>query len=206
MDDAPAVMNQDAVTRFAHPTYTLRRKVLKILGARFHVYDPDGNLALYVKLKALKVREDIRLYADEEMTRELLRISTKSWIDFSGGYQVFDSETDEPLGTLQRKGLKSSFLRDEWLVLDAQGVELAKVVEESMLKALVRRFVDDLAWLMPQKFEAFIGEDVVASYKQNFNPFVQKIMIDFSHDPDGRLDPRLGLAAAVLLCAIEGRQ
>jgi hypothetical protein len=35
---------------------------------------------------------------------------------------------------------------------------------------------------------------------------VKKIAIDFRHDTGGRLDRRLGLAAAVLMCAIEGRQ
>ena len=51
-----------------------------------------------------------------------------------------------------------------------------------------------------------MGTQTVATYQQNFNPFVQKIAIDFTHDTGGKLDPRLGLAASVLLCAIEGRQ
>ncbi|MEM7682059.1 MAG: hypothetical protein AAF288_08885 [Planctomycetota bacterium] len=199
-------MNDDAVARFAHPNYVLRRKLLTVLGAKFHIYAPDGDLALFAKLKALKLREDIRLYADEAQTRELLRIGTKSIIDFSGAYDVFDSETEERLGTLRRKGMKSSFLRDEWLILDAEGNEFGKIVEESMFKAIARRLYDGLAFFMPQKYEAFIGDQVVASYRQHFNPIVQKIAIDFSHDPQGRLDPRLGLAAAVLLCAVEGRQ
>ncbi len=59
---------------------------------------------------------------------------------------------------------------------------------------------------LPQTFRAELQGVPVATYRQRFNPFVQKIEIDFSADPDGRLDRRLGLAAAVLLCAVEGRQ
>jgi hypothetical protein len=51
-----------------------------------------------------------------------------------------------------------------------------------------------------------MGGATVATYQQNFNPFVKKLTIDFTMDPQGRLDRRLGLAAAALLSAIEGRQ
>ncbi len=44
--------------------YTIRRKVLKIFGAAFHIYDPHGNLAGYCKQKAFKLKEDIRIYTD----------------------------------------------------------------------------------------------------------------------------------------------
>ena len=46
----------------------------------------------------------------------------------------------------------------------------------------------------------------VAEYRQRFNPFILKLDVDFSADGDGRLDKRLGIAAGVLLSAIEGRQ
>lgn len=41
---------------------------------------------------------------------------------------------------------------------------------------------------------------------QNFNPFTLRYELDFSADVMGKLDRRLGIAMAVLLCAIEGRQ
>jgi len=75
-----------------------------------------------------------------------------------------------------------------------------------MLKALVRRVVEAAAFLLPQAYHATWDGQPVATFKQNFNPFIQKIVIDFSDDTDNLLDPRLGLAAAVLLCAVEGKQ
>jgi hypothetical protein len=46
----------------------------------------------------------------------------------------------------------------------------------------------------------------VCTFQQNFNPFVRKLTVDFTGDTQGRLDKRLGLAAGILLAAIEGRQ
>ncbi len=42
------------------PTYRLRRKVLKLFGASFHVYDGERVVA-FCSQKAFKLREDIRL-------------------------------------------------------------------------------------------------------------------------------------------------
>ena len=191
--------------RYAFPTYLLRQKVLKIFGNAFHIYDPDGNVVLYSKQKAFKLKEDIRIYADESMDQEVLTIRTSSIWDISGSYGVYDPVSDENVGALKRHGMKS-MLKDEWTLIDANGREAGKITEDSMLKALIRRANDAAAAILPQTYEATWDGTLVATYKQNFNPFVKKITIDFTADEDNLLDPRLGLAAAVLLCAIEGRQ
>jgi len=196
---------QDVAERYAHDTYLLRRKVFTLFGGKFHIYDPQGNLALFAKLKAFKIKEDIRIFADEAQTQEVLSIRTQSIFDVAGTYDVKDSITGETVGALRRKGLKS-MLRDEWLILNAKGQEIGKIVEDSQLKALIRRFVEAASFFMPQKYHVEMGGQTIATYQQNFNPFVHKLSIDFTPDTANRYDARLGLAAAVLLCAIEGRQ
>ena len=62
-------------SRFSPDSYLIRRKVFKLLGAAFHIYDAQGNLVLYSKQKAFKLREDIRLYASEDMREEVLSIT-----------------------------------------------------------------------------------------------------------------------------------
>ncbi len=187
---------------FTSSQYLVRRKVLKILGAAFHIYEPDGRLAFYSQLKAFKLKEDIRLYTDESMSTEALVIKARQILDFSAAYDVIDPATNEKVGALKRKGLKS-ILKDEWLIMDSADHEIGSIKEDSMVLALLRRFVINL---IPQSFEGTIGGVKVCSFKQNFNPFVTKINIDFTPDTGNRLDRRLGMAAAVLLCAIEGRQ
>ena len=49
--------------------YTIRRKFLKVLGASFQVFDPEGRQVAFCAQKAFKLKEDIRVVEDEEQTR-----------------------------------------------------------------------------------------------------------------------------------------
>jgi hypothetical protein len=186
---------------FALDRYLVRRKVLKLLGGAFHIYGSDGALVGYSKMKAFKLREDIRLYRDESMREEILTIRARQIIDFSAAYDVSAADGVK-LGCLRRRGMKSLF-RDEWIVCDASDREVGRICEDNLALALVRRFLTNL---VPQSYRVTLGDVPVAEFKQNFNPFVLKMSVDFSADRERRLDRRLGVAAAVLLCAIEGRQ
>jgi uncharacterized protein YxjI len=188
---------------FGHSSYLIRKKVLSLAGGAFHVYDPQGGLAFYSKQKAFKLKEDIRLYTGEDMRTELLTILARQVIDFSAGYDVIDPATQAKIGALRRKGWKSA-LRDEWVILDAQDMEIGTIQEDSLGLALLRRFIT--GGLVPQKYAAQIRGQQVALFKQNFNPFVFKLTLDFSSDSAKLLDRRLGLAAGLLLSAIEGRE
>lgn len=187
---------------FSSPSYLGRRKILKLVGAAFHIYKPDGELAFYSKQKAFKLREDIRLYTDETMKTEALLIQARQIIDFSAAYDVIDPTTGEKIGALKRKGFKS-IIRDAWTIADANDREIGLIEEDSMLMALLRRFLSNL---IPQTYDCSIGDTPVGTLKRNFNPFVSKISADFSADTGRLFDRRLGLAALVLLLAIEGKQ
>ena len=63
-----------------------------------------------------------------------------------------------------------------------------------------------VGWLLPQKYFGTIGNTPVSLFTRKFNPFVSKVQLDYSMDTQGLLDRRLGIAAAVLLLAIEGKQ
>lgn len=187
---------------FSHQKYLVRRKILKLFGAAFHIYDPDGNVAFYSKMKAFKLKEDIRLYTGEDMQEEVLTIKARKILDFSAAYDVVDPTTNEKVGALKRKGLKS-ILKDEWIFMDANDNEIGLIKEDSAFWALFRRF---LTSIIPQTYHGSIGDTQVCTFNQNFNPFVTKISLDYSQDTRNLLDRRLGIAAAVLLCAIEGKQ
>jgi len=186
--------------------YLIRRKIFKLFGAAFHIYDNAGNLAFYSKQKAFKLKEDIRIYGDEAMTSELLIIKARGIIDLGMTYDVIDSATDTAIGALKRKGMKS-IIRDEWLILDANDQEMGMIQEDSGSLALLRRLVGPIVSLIaPQVFNGFIGEVPVFQFTQNRNPFVLKVKLDYGPDVNKVLDRRLGIAAAALIIAIEGRQ
>ncbi len=94
-------------------------------------------------------------------------------------------------------------MKDEWIFMDANDQEIGLIKEDSTFFALFRRFISSI---IPQTYHGYIGNNLVCTFKQNFNPFVMKINLDFSPDTNNLLDRRLGIAAAVLLTAIEGKQ
>lgn len=188
--------------RFAHRRYLVRKKVFKLLGEAFHIYDEAGNVVLYSKQKAFRLREDIRLYDNEAMTTELLTISARQIIDFSAAYDVVDSATGERLGTFKRKGF-SSILRDSWKIMDAAGRDIGTIEEDNMALALFRRFASNL---IPQGFTVNVDGQPVCSYNQRFNPFIHKIEVVLGPADAPAFNARMAIAGAVLLCAIEQRQ
>jgi hypothetical protein len=191
-----------ADTSFQHDRYVLKRQVFALTG-KIRIFTLDGTLASFSEQKMFRLREDIRLYADEQKHRELIWIQARQILDFAAAYDVIDSTQATKIGALRRKGFRS-LLRDKWEILDTNDMPIGALWEDSVGKALLRRFL--LGSLLPQRYDVLIGEQVVAHFTQRFNIFRYELDLDFSADFSKRLDRRLGLAAAVLLGTIEGRQ
>ena len=190
---------------FQQPQYMVRRKIFKLLGGAFHVYDlQQQQVYAYSKMKAFKLKEDIRLYTGEDMSAELLTIRARSVIDLGATYDVHDPRHGK-VGALRRKALKS-FIRDEWTILDPHDREVGLIQEDSTGLAIIRRVIDLASIFIPQKYVVTIQGRQVATFQQNFNPFVYKLVVDLSGDQAGLLDRRIALAGAILMAAIEGKQ
>lgn len=188
---------------FQQNEYLVRRKILALLGAKFYIDDQQGNLIGFSHQKAFKLKEDIRIFTDEQMGHELVSIKARKVLDFSSAYDVVDSATQQKIGVLKRKGIKSAFLRDEWTIMDANEAPIGLIKEDSVLLAIIRR---NLTNLVPQTYDFEIGGQRIGQAKQNFNFFAPKMKCDFSADGSKKLDRRLALSAVILLMAIEGRQ
>ncbi|HCT46338.1 MAG: hypothetical protein CMJ35_10730 [Phycisphaerae bacterium] len=186
--------------------YTIRRKVFKIFGAAFHVYDEHGSVVGYCKQKAFKLREDIKLYTGEDMSDMLLSLNTQSIIDFGATYTVTLPDGTQ-LGSLRRKGLKSSFVRDEWLLFDMNNNEIGRVRETGSFAPFARRYLDYVSILLPQRYEVTRSRDQknIANLRQHFNPFIFRLGVSIL-DEDDEIDDLLILGATCLIAAIEGRQ
>ncbi|MEM0983240.1 MAG: hypothetical protein AAGI17_04750 [Planctomycetota bacterium] len=189
--------------------YTIRRKILKIFGNTFHVYNADGELTATCKQKAFRLREDMRFYAGDGGTRqapgeELFSMKARSILDFSTTYDV-KLPTGESLGTLRRKGMRSTFVRDEWMCFDDdETTQIGRIIEDSATMGLLRRYL--VGNLFPQKLwlEDASGERI-AEFRSHFNPFVYRLGVSVLKDHD-QFDELFILATGCLLAAIEGRQ
>ncbi len=187
---------------FEHNHYLLKRQVFAWKG-KFRLYDPLGKLVMFSEQKMFRLREDIRVFSDESKAQEVLMIKARQILDFSAAYNVVESSTGQKVGVLRRRGLRS-ILRDEWEVLDDGDKVVGKLFEDSIAMALLRRLV--AGTLLPQNYDIMMGVDRVADLKQRFNPFAYQLKLDFSMDISRKLDRRIGIAAGILLAAIEGKQ
>lgn len=187
---------------FQFPSYLIKRQAIALTG-RFRFYDPSGRLVLFSEQKMFKLREDIRVYADENKSQEVLSIKARQIMDFSAAYDVVDTAMNQKVGALRRRGLQS-ILRDEWEVLDANDNVIGRLFEDSVGLALLRRLL--LGSLLPQNYDITVGETRAADLKQRFNPLRYELDLDFSMDTTQRLDRRLGIAAGILLATVEGKQ
>ncbi|MBK9006228.1 MAG: hypothetical protein IPM31_04460 [Anaerolineae bacterium] len=187
---------------FQYPHYVLHRQVFALTG-KFRFYDPMGNLVMFSEQKMFRWKEDIRVYADESKMREVLSIKARQIMDFSASYDVVDTEMNQKVGVLRRKGWRSMF-RDEWEVLDENDNVKGLLFEDSMGLAVLRRLA--LGSWLPQNYDITFGTTRVADLKQNFNLFRYELNLDFSMDVSRMMDRRLGIAAGILLAAVEGKQ
>jgi hypothetical protein len=187
---------------FLHDTYILKRQVLALTG-KVRIYTPEGELGLYSEQKMFKLREDIRVYADENKLSELLWIQARQIIDFAAAYDIYDQTSGMKVGALRRKGW-GSIMRDTWEILDPMDQTVGLIREDSAGWALLRRFL--LGSLLPQRYDIVQAtERVMGHYHQRFHFFRYELEIAFSVDTSV-LDRRLGLAAGILLAIIEGKQ
>jgi hypothetical protein len=203
--DQSAFGNKSSDARFAHTQYIIKRKALQAFGATLYLYGPNEQLVLWGARKAFKLKEDLRFYTDDTKTEEVLRIAARSIMDFSAAYDVFDSRTNQKIGAFKRQGLKSQFVQDTWIIMDAGDREIGQVQEDSLLLGMLRRYVEYVSLVLPQKYTATMGPLPVATYARHMNPFSSRLDIDFSPDQNGALDRRLGLALAMLLESIESK-
>lgn len=186
---------------FSYTHYILKRQVFALTG-KVRIYSPENNLLLFSEQKMFRLREDIRVFSDESKTQEVLRIQARQIIDFSAAYDVVDPAENLVVGTLRRKGLKS-LVRDEWEVL-VPGSQAGVLQEDSVAQALLRRLL--LGSFLPQNYDLLIGSGRAADLRQRFSFFGYTMDIDLSPTPGAAIDPRLALAAGILLAIIEGKQ
>ena len=191
--------------RFGHQNYVITKKLLQAFGGTFYLYDPNENLVLWASQKAFKLKEDFRIYSDENKSQELIRVAARSILDFSAAYDVYDSATNQKIGAFKRQGMKSSFLQDTWTLMDWNDAEIGICQEDNAMMGAVRRYVDYAALLIPQRYDVLIGGQQIATFQQGRNPFSSRMEIRFDN-PNAAYDRRLTLALAMLLEAIEGKQ
>ena len=185
--------------------YTIRKKVIKIFGAAFHIYDARGAVVGFCKQKAFKLKEDLRIYTSEACAEEFILMKARNIIDFGATYDITLPDGSK-IGSARRKGLASTFLRDHWLIYNPEGVQIGEVNEDSSGLALARRFVPLVGIIAPQKYDVkrLDNPEPVATLRTHMNIFIRRLGIRI-HRTDPDLDEIMILAIGCLLTAMERR-
>ncbi len=201
--DPNALAARSTDSRFGYERYHIKRKIMQAFGATLYLYGPDEQLVMWGQRKAFKIKDDLRFYADDTQSQEIIRVAARNILDFSSAFDVFDSQSNQKIGAFKRKGLKSALVQDTWLILDTEDREVGQVQEDSAFLGMLRRYVDYVSLILPQKYTATLGTVTIGHYTRHKNFMSSRMDLDFSADTNGQFDRRLGLAMAMLLEAVE---
>jgi uncharacterized protein YxjI len=169
---------------------------------------PAGPPIAYVRQKKMKIKEEIRFFADEAETQELFQIKARSWLDTGGSkYDVIDAQ-DGNIGLLEHVFGKSLF-RSTWRISATEGEEIALARERSQALAILRRvidFVPDVGGLIPipYNFDILAGDRVTGKMDRKFQ-LRDRYVLDLSGDTEKALDRRLAIALAIGLDTLQNR-
>ena len=181
--------------------YLIREKFLKFFGNKFRIVDEQDNLYGFCEQKRFRIKEDIRIYDDENKNNEWLIIKQRNLVDAWGGFDIVDPRENLLLGSIRRNFWKS-VLRTKWELLDSDGNEIGMLIEDSLRYAIARRIL--LGILLPKKFTLWTSADQQPiTMRQKFNPLVKKLVVTI---PSGHaFDRRFIAGLAMVIAAVDGR-
>lgn len=106
------------------------------------VTDATGQLVLYVRQKALALKESVKVYADEQQQRMLYEIKADRVIDFSANYAIMSAD-GRSIGKISRKGAKSLW-KATYLVFDANDLEVGLIHEQNPWMKVLDGLLSDI--------------------------------------------------------------
>ncbi len=99
------------------------------LANKIFVRDADQNVIGYAHQKFFKLKEDIRIYSDENQSRQIYNIRADRIIDFSANY-IFFNEAGIEIGSIRRQGMRSIW-KATYHLCDANRNEIMVINEEN---------------------------------------------------------------------------
>jgi uncharacterized protein YxjI len=167
-----------------------------------------GEPVCFVEQKRMKLKEDLRAFADDSKTAEVFRIKAQQVFDPRARYDVTDPG-GQKIGQLA-KVFGSSLLRSTWRIHDADGNEIGWARERSVFVALFRRFfglipyIGDFALPLPYHFDYIVGNERIGSLERILG-LRDRYRLDVSGDTERTLDRRVVIALAIGLDALQAR-
>lgn len=160
------------------------------------------SLSLFVLLGP---KRHVTFYSDEAMTDPLLKVyQDQRFVMLVATYSVALPD-GTPLAKLEKNYIHN-LLRKKWAVYRPDGSVWAVAREDSILLALLRRFLGTFYGLLRTNFIICNGdsEEVIGEFNRKMT-IRDHYVLDLSADPGLRLDRRVATALSVLLDTGESR-
>lgn len=178
-----------ALQRFSHSSYTLVRPLFSWRRV-YRVFAPDGSLSAFVEQPWFRLRTELTIYADEEMSQPILLIKNRRFAAVNMEHDLFDAISGQRLGVVRTRGLRSLF-RDTWDILDADERPAGLMIEDGQYwLRRVFRFI-------PGRHRIELGGREVARIEQQFRFF--RRVFDLTLLPvEDPIEPRFAIACALI--------
>ncbi len=107
----------------------LRFKLIA-LAPRIIVTDAKDREILFVSQKVFKLKEDIRIYPNQQKEREIYNIRAEKILDFNTRYNFFTADTQEHIGSVKAKGWRSIWSAT-YMIDDPNGMQTNYIKEDN---------------------------------------------------------------------------
>jgi hypothetical protein len=185
---------------FMFSNYVIKPQGLSI-GGKYRAYNPKNEPVLYIEQKTKWKKPFItyHVYADEKKNQEILTIQDGEFEGFGNYFEVIDAVGGEKVGGINSDW--KNWFEDAWCILNAQGAVIGLLREKSTGRAILHELTEGA---LPQIIYIVMDDQPMAELRQKSVLVGHHLLVDFSMDASGKLDRRLGLAAAIIVAAHQG--
>lgn len=172
------------------------------LAPQVRVTDAGGNLLLYVRQKILALKEDVKIFADEQQQNQLYQVKADRIIDFSAQYNI--SATGSPVGAVKRQGMRSLW-KATYDIKDASGANVGLIREENPWLKVLDSLLSEIPFLGMFINPAYIVElrgQPVLHLKKQPAFFEGKFTLDRT-GPLSEADERLLIPSVIMMLMLE---
>jgi hypothetical protein len=167
------------------------------------ITDAAGQTVLYVKQKALALREAVKVFADEAQSNQLYSINANKILDFSAQYNIADAYGGA-VGHVKRQGMRSLW-KATYNIVDAAGGDVGLVHEENAWLKFLDALVSDIPFasmlINPAYLVDLRGQNVLYLKKQP--AFFEGRFILSKRADLSEADERLLLPAIIMVLMLE---
>ena len=109
------------------------------------VTDAAGMTVMYVKQRALALKESVKVFSDESQSHELYQMRADRIFDWSAQYNITRAE-GSPVGAIKRQGMRSLW-KASYNITDAYGGESGFIHEENPWLKVIDSLVSDIPFV-----------------------------------------------------------